>query len=129
MSVFWIDNDALTNSSSNSGTVSSALHIRRGRNYAGNIASSVSSGIIFDNTENHYRLYLPEGFFTFATKGNLDTFCTLADAENTKLATDNDTGKKENCAITYNIKNAGYYLIKISGYSAADIGNYILTFP
>ena len=129
VSVFRIDNDALTDSSS---VVSSALNIRRGRSYTGNIASSVSSsnssGITFNNTENHYRLYLPEGFFTFATKGNLDTFCTLSDAKNTKLATDNDTGEGENCAITYNIKDAGYYLIKVSGHSAADIGNYILTF-
>ena len=126
LSVFRIDHD---NSSS---AVSHALNIRRGRSYAGNIASgnssSTSSGTTFENSENHYRLYLPKGFFTFATKGNLDTFCTLSDAKNTKLATDNDTGEGENCAITYNIKNAGYYLIKVSGHSAADIGNYTLTF-
>ena len=141
LSVFRIDNNVLINSSSASGdlsstvssAVSNALNIRRGRSYAGNIAvgnsSGIASGTSFENSENHYRLYLPEGFFTFATKGNLDTFCTLSNAENSRLATDNDTGEGENCAITYNIRDAGYYLIKVSGHSAADIGNYVLTFP
>ena len=58
VSVFRIDNDALTDSSSASGNlnsaVSHALNIRRGRSYAGNIASSFSSGnssgITFDNS-------------------------------------------------------------------------------
>ena len=137
VSVFRIDNNALTN---NSSAISHALNIRRGRSYAGNIAAGTSagtsSGTAFENSENHYRLYLPAGFFTFATKGNLDTFCTLygtestlSNAENFRLAFDNDTGAGENCAITYNIRDAGYYLIKVSGHSAADIGNYTLTFP
>ena len=129
MSVFRIDNNALINGSSASGSVSSAvshaLNIRRGRSYAGNIAAGTSAGIAsgttFENSENHYRLYLPAGFFTFATKGSLDTFCTLSNAENTRLAFDNDTGEGENCAITYNIRDAGYYLIKVSGHSAAMI--------
>ena len=127
ISVFQIDNNALTGATG--AIVSRAKNINEGADYPDYLAAGESD---------YYRIYLPVGDFTFATRGNADTVCTLYnngianlmnDTGETGLGTDNNSGTENNCSLTYNVTTAGYYYLKISGNSATDSGSYTITFP
>ena len=92
-----------------------ALNIKAGNNHSSRIT---------DESSDYYKIYLPSGSFTFRTQSNLATICELYSSDETLLASNGDNGANNNCQITYNITNAGYYYLKISGDNS--IGDYLL---
>ena len=91
-----------------------ALNIKAGNNHSSRIT---------DESSDYYKIYLTSGSFTFRTQSSLATICELYSSNETLLAS-SDNGANNNCQITYNITNAGYYYLKISGDNS--IGDYLL---
>jgi Cys-rich repeat protein len=64
--------------------------------------------------------------YTISTTSQIDTHCTLMDANGRNLASDDDSGADQNCQISHDLSQGTAYLIKVRHFSAGGTGTYTL---
>ena len=113
-----------SNSDDDYGNTRSTAHILRGT--TGVLSAHLESSGDVDM----FKITLPRsGRLVFNTRGDLDTFGYLLDANGTELVHADDAGGTlvRNFQISKNL-NAGVYYIKVRGYSQAIRGVYVLAY-
>jgi hypothetical protein len=68
------------------------------------------------------------GIYTFYSQGYTDTYGYLYNPGQTQLASDDDSGGSLQFRIQYMISSAGYYFLRVRGYSSSVVGPYTLCF-
>ena len=90
------------------------------------LGEKVNSLLAADEKE-YYSLQLSSGSYQIATEGSTNTLCSLYNASNELLASDNNGGVGENCSFIFSTNTTEDVYLRVQGANSGITGNYSLT--
>jgi hypothetical protein len=85
------------------------------------------SGNLYGGDEHWYSVRATEsGYLSVGTTGSTDTYLEAYNSSHELLAADDDSGDGNNALVQFRVQAGQTYLFKLRGYSASNIGPYII---